>query len=337
MVGYGILGPIGRLDGGRFAPIATPRQLHLLAFLIVNAGRAVSTDQLLEALWDGRAGGGAAKRVQMAVARLRKALGSDANALRTVASGYVLELDADALDASVFQARADAGRRALDDDDPAAAAEHLAAALSLWRGPALAEVRYEVWAQGEIRRLEELRLAALEWRVDADLQLGRHAALAGELDALTAEHPGRERLTEQLMLALYRCGRQGDSLAAYQRARAYLAAEQGLEPGPGLKTLQSQVLSQSAALALPPADRPRRAGGMTDTRRLVTVLAVRADVADPEALHDLLDRCAVVIEHQGGAVEPYPGDALVGLFGLHSSHGDEAVRAARAAVQLREI
>jgi DNA-binding SARP family transcriptional activator len=331
MVGYGILGPIGRLDGEHFQPIAAPRQLRLLAFLLVHAGQAVSTDQLLEALWDGRLGNGAGKRVQMAIARLRKALDEDADALRTVVGGYVLALPNGALDAGVFEDRAEEGRRALEEGDEAAAADLLAGALRLWRGPALAEVRYEAWAQGEIRRLEELRIGALEWRVEADLRLGRHAALIGELEALTAAHPGRERLAGQLMLALYRSGRQGDALAAYQRTRAYLATEQGLEPGPTLRTLQEQILAQSGALGL-----AAPGGAAAESRRLVSVLAARAEVHDPEVLHGLLDRCAAVVEQHGGTVEPYPGDALVGLFGLRGAHGDPALRAALAATQLRE-
>src|SRR5918998_4648833 len=129
MVGYGILGPIGRLDGEGFWPIAAPRQLRLLAYLLVHAGEAVSTDQLVDALWEGPPGNGAGKRVQMAVARLRKALGDDADALRTVLGGYVLDLPPGAVDAGVFQERAEGARRRLEEGDAAGAAERLADAL----------------------------------------------------------------------------------------------------------------------------------------------------------------------------------------------------------------
>src|SRR4051794_15855907 len=160
MVEYGILGPIGRLDGERFKPIGAPRQLRLLAYLLVHAGQAVSIDQLSEALWDGAPG---AKRVQMAVARLRKAL-DGTEALRTVQGGYILTMKVGELDADVFQERTQEGGRALERDEAETAAGMLGEALGLWRGPALADVRYEAWAQGEIRRLEELRLVALETR-----------------------------------------------------------------------------------------------------------------------------------------------------------------------------
>jgi tetratricopeptide (TPR) repeat protein len=196
------------------------------------------------------------------------------------------------LDADVFQARVQDGRRALDAGEPARAAEILRRALALWRGPPLAEVAYESFAQAEIRRLEELRLAALEARVDADLQLGRHAALIAELEALVVEYPTREGLAGQLMLALYRCGRQADALDTYQRARAHLAAELGLDPGPALKALQAQILEQSPSLELAtpgtgaaaalgrgslepvglPARPARLLGRAADTRALINLL-----------------------------------------------------------------
>ena len=142
------------------------------------------------------------------------------------------------------------GQRALDAADPARASELLSAALALWRGPPLAEVAFEDFAQSEIRRLEELRLGALEARNDAELQLGRHVRLVAELESLVASEPTRERLVGQLMLALYRSGRQADALAVYQRARTRLADELGLEPGPALRALQAQVLEQAERLEL---------------------------------------------------------------------------------------
>ena len=168
--------------------------------------------------------------------------------MRSTAGGYLLALGPGQLDAEVFSARIEEGREALESGDAAHAGEMLRGALSLWRGPPLAEVAYESFAQGEIRRLEELRLIAIEARVEADLQIGRHAAVIGELQALLAAHPTRERLAELLMLVLYRCGRQADALDIYQRARARLAAELGLEPGPALSALQQQILTQDPAL-----------------------------------------------------------------------------------------
>lgn len=234
MVRFGILGPVEALVGERRVALGGPRQLALLAFLLVHSNRAVSVDQLIDGLWGERDPVGAVKRVQVAVARLRKAIDIEnadgESPVRSTAGGYLLALGPGQLDAEVFSARIEEGREALESSDAAHAGEMLRGALSLWRGPPLAEVAYESFAQGEIRRLEELRLIAIEARVEADLQIGRHAAVIGELQALLAAHPTRERLAELLMLVLYRCGRQADALDIYQRARARLAAELGLEP-----------------------------------------------------------------------------------------------------------
>ena len=198
-----------------------------------------------------------AKRLHMSVARLRKALNtSGANgdpALKTVSGGYLLAVAPGELDADVFQAHLEDGRRALDEGEALRAAGVLREALGLWRGPALAEVAYEEFAQAEIRRLDELRLAALEARIEADLQLGQHARVIGELEALLAGHPAREQLVGQLMIALYRCGRQTEALEVYSRARQALVGEIGVEPGPQLRRLHEAVLRQDASLELQPA------------------------------------------------------------------------------------
>jgi predicted ATPase/DNA-binding SARP family transcriptional activator len=258
VVRFGILGPVELSDGERRLPVGGPRQLTLLAFLLLHANRAVSSDQLIDALWDERNPAGALKRLQVAIARLRKALAVDGfsreSRLKTAAGGYLLAVGEGELDADVFQRRVQDGRRALEAGQAEHAAEALRGGLALWRGPPLAEVAYESFAQAEIRRLEELWLAAIEARVEADLRLGRHAALVGELEGLFAGDPGRERLAGQLMLALYRCGRQADALDVYQRTRVHLAAELGLEPGPALKALQAQVLEQSPSLELAVGD-----------------------------------------------------------------------------------
>jgi predicted ATPase/DNA-binding SARP family transcriptional activator len=250
---FGVLGELQLYgEGGRPVAVGGPRQVSLLAFLLVHAGKAVSNDELVEAVWSGREPAGALKRLQVAVARLRKTLGDatgDRQVLRSVGSGYLLTVDGGDVDAGAFVAGMEAGRRALDAGDPGGAAGLLTDALSLWRGPALADVAYEDFAQAEIRRLQELRVTALELRVEADLALGRHAELVAELEGLVVEHPTRERLAGQLMLALYRCGRQADALEIYQRTRMLLAAELGLEPGPALQELQAAVLDHSASLA----------------------------------------------------------------------------------------
>jgi len=255
MVRFGILGPVEALVGERRVALGGPRQLALLAFLLVHANRAVSVDQLIDALWGDQDPVGAVKRVQVAIARLRKALGIE-NAggdspVHSTAGGYLLAVGPGQLDAELFTGRIEEGRDILESGDAARAAELLRDALSLWRGPPLAEVAYESFAQGEIRRLEELRLTAVEARVEADLQIGRHAAVIGELHALLTAYPTRERLAELLMLALYRSGRQADALDAYHQARARLADELGLDPGPALKALQTQILEQASSLEAP--------------------------------------------------------------------------------------
>jgi DNA-binding SARP family transcriptional activator len=255
MASFGILGPIELHAGDQRLPAGGPRQLALLAFLLVHANRAVSNEQLQEALWGEHAAGGL-KPVQMAIARLRRSLepleraASAGPALRTVGGGYLLRVAPGELDAGVFEDRVAEGRALLDAADAAGAARTLAAALGLWRGPPLADVALEAFAWPEIRRLQELRLGALESRIEADLALGRHREVAGELAALSAEHPERERLCAQLMLALYRAGREADALDAYHRVSAHLTGELGLDPGPALQALRRAIVERSPALSV---------------------------------------------------------------------------------------
>ncbi|HEY2440518.1 MAG TPA: BTAD domain-containing putative transcriptional regulator [Solirubrobacteraceae bacterium] len=248
---FRILGPIEAWEADRRVSLGGPRQVSLLAFFLMNANRAVSTDLLSDALW-GSERSGTAKRLQMAVVRLRRAIepsrGEREPILRTVTGGYLFSVAPGALDTDVFSERLREGQLALREHDPARAADVLRAALALWRGPALAEVRFADFAQPEIRRLEESRLVALESRIGADLELGRHAQIVGELQGLVAEHPTRERLAAQLMLALYRSGRQADALESYEMARIRLAEQLGLEPGPLLKSLQTEILGQDPGL-----------------------------------------------------------------------------------------
>lgn len=246
-----ILGPIEAWCGNRRLDIGGPRQVALLAFLLVHANRAVPSDVLLDALW-GPARSGVDNRLQMAVARLRKSLapleGPAGLALRTVGGGYLLSLEPNQLDAEVLAVRLQDGLQAAQTGQPTLAIRVLAEALSLWRGPPLAEVAYEDFAQGEICRLQELRRAALEARIDTELRLGRHRELTGELGRLLAEHPLCERITAQLMLALYRSDRQADALEVYDRTRVQLSKQLGLEPGPTLKSLQASILAHAPSL-----------------------------------------------------------------------------------------
>ena len=232
--------------------VGGPRQVALLALLLVNANRALSSDRLIDALWGDLDQATALKRLWVTVTRLRRVIDaggkSGESALRKVAGGYLLAVRPGDLDVEVFESRMQDGCRTLEAGDARRAKDLFGEALGMWRGPALADVAHREFAQPEIRRLEELRLTAIEARIDAELRLAEHAGLVGELEMHVAAHPGRERLAGQLMLALYRCGRQAEALEVYARARAYLSRELGLEPGPALQAMQADVLAQSPAL-----------------------------------------------------------------------------------------
>jgi DNA-binding SARP family transcriptional activator/ABC-type branched-subunit amino acid transport system substrate-binding protein len=242
---FAILGPLEVRNGGRHVDLGGRRQRALLALLFLARGRPLSPDRLAEELWGDAPPAGARKTIQVYVSRLRSTLGGGVVLWR--GNGYVIDLDADDLDADRFEHLVDEARLTLA-SDPRAARDQLDEALGLWRGTPLADFEYERWAQAERRRLEELRLLALEERVEAGLALGEAARLVPELQALVAEHPLRERLRGQAMLALYRCGRQADALALFQDGRRRLVEELGVEPGPELQELQRQILTQAPEL-----------------------------------------------------------------------------------------
>jgi DNA-binding SARP family transcriptional activator len=247
---FSILGPLEVRNEHGAVALGGMKPRALLAYLLLHANEPVSSERLAVALWgDDASGRTAVKNVQVHVSRLRKALG-DPDVLTTTAAGYRLSLDPDDLDAECFARLVEEGRRALGDDDHVRAGTVLREALALWHGPALADLAFEPFVQTEIARLEEQRLAALEARIEADLAAGQHASLIGELYRLVPSHPTRERLSGQLMLALYRCGRQAEALDVYSRIRATQARELGLDPSPALKTLQAQILRQAPGLDL---------------------------------------------------------------------------------------
>jgi DNA-binding SARP family transcriptional activator len=223
----------------------------VLAVLLTRANEVVSADRLIDELWGDEPPGTAGNVLQGYVSHLRKALGPGVIATR--APGYVVELQAGQLDLHRFEALVEEGRRALAAGNARHAAAQLREALALWRGPALADFAYEPFAQAEIARLEELRLVAVERRIEADLALGRHADLVGELEGLVARHPLRERLCAHLMVALYRSGRQAEALEAYQTARRALVDGLGIDPSPALQELERAVLRQDASLEGRPA------------------------------------------------------------------------------------
>ncbi len=240
---FRLLGPLEVRERDRALAFGGGQQRALLAVLLLHANEVVSADRLIDALWGAAPPPTAAKTVQMYVSRLRKELGD--GRLVTRAPGYALQVERSELDLAQFEQLLGEAHRS----EPALAADTLRRALALWRGPALADLAYESFAQPEIARLEELRWAALEQRIDADLAAGRHAELVGELGALVAEHPLRERLRAQLMLALYRSGRQAEALSAYRQAQRELSDELGLEPSEELKRLEQAILRQDAELS----------------------------------------------------------------------------------------
>jgi DNA-binding SARP family transcriptional activator len=217
-----------------------PKQRALLALLVLHANEVLSRDRLIEGVWGERPPATAPRSLDSYVSRLRKLLGADR--IERHAPGYVFRLEPGELDLERFEALLRQGRAAIAADDAATASDALRGALALWRGPALADLLYEPFAGIEAERLEERRLLALEERIDADLALGRGPELVPELERLVADHPLRERLLGQLMLCLYRAGRQADALAAYQAGRHRLAEELGLEPGPQLRELERDIL-----------------------------------------------------------------------------------------------
>jgi DNA-binding SARP family transcriptional activator len=251
-VEFRILGPLEVVRDDGPLPLGGQKQRAVLALLLLNAGRVVSTDTLIDALWGETPPRTAPTSLQNFVGALRKALGAET--LKTRPPGYVLDVDPGAIDLARFERlRSDALRR-----PPEQRAADLARALELWRGVPLADFRYEPWAENEVARLAELRLATVEERIDAELELGRDAELVGELESLVAEHPLRERLRGQLMLALYRSGRQAEALEAYQSLRRSLVEELGIEPGRPLQELNGRILRQEPSLEpagkAPPAE-----------------------------------------------------------------------------------
>ena len=284
---YRILGALEVRNDGRPVVLGGEKPRALLAILLLHPNEVVPVDRLIDDLWGESPPTSALRTLQAYVSRLRKALDRDgvpsesvSGVLLTQGRGYLLRVGPAELDLDRFSDMAERGRDALGADNPQEAAELLGKALELWRGPPLADFTYDPFAQTAIHHLEELRLAALEDRIEADLAVGRAGELVGELGTLVAQHPLRERPWRQLMLALYRCGRQADALAAYQRARRELVEELGIEPGPELRSLEQAILRQDPALELKRA--PFR-----DTPP--TRAAQRRAAADSESLHKAAD------------------------------------------------
>jgi DNA-binding SARP family transcriptional activator len=330
---FRILGPLEVRDRGGSVQLRGRKQRALLAVLVLHAGEVVSSDALIEALWGERLPHTARAALQNHVSRLRRALGP--GLVESHAAGYVLEVSPDQIDLGRFE-RLTAEARVAEGDERA---EKLREALELWQGPPLADLAYEPFAEREAPRLEELRTTALEDLVDARLAIGAGAELVPELEQLIAENPFRERLRGQLMLALYRSGRQADALEAYQETRQTLIDELGIEPGAALRELEQAILRQDAALGAKPAQKTQPA----QERRRKTVTILLADIAspdteDPELLHDsgvrALARMRTALEEHGATIEQRGDDEVLAVFGMPRAHEDDALRAARAALEL---
>jgi predicted ATPase/DNA-binding SARP family transcriptional activator len=305
---FGILGPLEVRDGEGPVRVPGAKERALLADLLVNAGRVVPADRLVEDLWGEDPPGNPANTLQGRVSALRRALGpAGPGLLVTRPPGYALDAGPDATDAARFE-RLVAEATALGPAEAPRAARLLEEALGLWRGPALAEFADQPWAQAEVARLEELRLAASEALVELRLAEGGHAGLVGELEGLVAAHPTRERLRGQLMLALYRSGRQADALGAYTRTREVLAEELGIDPSPELQRLHHQILVQDPALEAAAADRDQPRHNLPE--RLTSLVGREGelrDVAELVAGHRL-----VTVSGPGGAGKTSLAVALAG-------------------------
>ena len=341
---------------GDEGPVDLPRGrgLALLALLVLRAGETVSVDQLIDDLWGAAAPPTARSKLHVLVSDLRKRLvggpGSP-SPIRTRPPGYVLDLEGSAVDAHRFRRLVAEAAHA-----PAVEKAHvLREALGLWRGHALADFLYQPFCQQDIAALEELRFVAICDRIDADLELGRHADLVAELEALVGEHPFRERTRRQLMLALYRCGRQAESLEVYRRTRATLVEELGIEPGPDLQDLEQAILRQNPSLRLPSAlstDTGRESvestvqhSWISEGRKPVTVVFSEITWADedardpdPETFQRMVargyERVSQVLGRHGGTVEGLIGGVVVAVFGVPVVHEDDALRAIRAADEI---
>jgi predicted ATPase/class 3 adenylate cyclase/DNA-binding SARP family transcriptional activator len=326
---FRILGPLEALDGSQPVALGGRRRRAVLAALLLNPNETMSSERLIDELWGESPPANAIKTLQVNVSRLRQELPEDV--IVTRGHGYELRVEPDELDARRFESLLDEGRAELAAERPGSALDALERALSLWRGSPLADLAYEPFAQAEIARLSDLRVSAEEQLVDAKLALGRHGEVIGPLERMVEEHPYRERLRAQLMLALYRSDRQADALQAYQDARRQLVEELGIEPGERLRELETAVLAHDPSLTLiepeapppPPPEKVADAGLpsgvvtflMTDIERSSALWESNPDaMAASLALHDeLIARCAQ--DHRGRLLKTKgEGDSTVTVF-----------------------
>ena len=340
MLEFRILGPLEARDGDESIPLGSPKQRAVLAILLLRSNQPVSVDRLIDELWGEQPPSTATHSVEVYMSRLRKTLGRGGPpVIETLLPGYRLSVEPRQLDLHRFEHLLQEGRGALAAGDPAEASARLGQALGLWRGPPLADFAFEAFAQSAIGRLEELRVAAVEDRVDADLALGRHGELIAELESLIGQHPSRERLRGQLMLALYRAGRQAEALEAYRATRATLVEELGIEPSPALQRQERAILAQDEALEWAPLEGPVRAERAParslersilliahEDAQLEALLALATPLARSQSPHEL-----IVVRLLGDANGRLLAEATVGLQARRSALVDDGI-AARAAV-----
>ena len=329
-----VLGPVEVRVGRAPLGLGGPRPRAVLADLLVHAGSVLSTAGLIDDLWGAAPPPSAEAIVQNSISRLRKSLGR--SCIDTVSAGYVLTVDPGSIDAHRFE-------RLLRDARPLPAQERVAAlrdALALWRGPAYSELAFEGFLQGEIARLDELRLTALEDRLDAEIELGLHDRAGAELEALATQEPGRERLRRLQMLALHRAGRTQDALDVYEQVRRAIDDLSGLEPSAETKALQIMILRDDPLISAPAA----AAAGGNVSRRPVALLLARV-ATEPGADLEATAAAVTVGRHafgdavvrHGGVVLPAYGTESVAVFGAEIAHDDDVLRAGRAAIEAREI
>ena len=305
---FRILGPLEVIRAQRPLPIGSPRQRALLGLLLLHANEPVTRERLIEELWPAGAPQTVSAVLNVYLTRLRRLLagGNGEQPLLTETTGYVLHVPPDGLDARRFETLLETGRHQLASGETTRASVTLRDALALWRGPALADLAFEPFAQSEIARLEELRLSAIESRIEAELALGRQDALVAELETLVAAHPYREGLRAQLMLALYRSGRQAEALETYRSARRTFSEELGIEPGPRLQQLEGAILRHDPSLEAPAPEPPSRGEGewskLVRSRRFLT----RWTVASIVALVLVIAAVVVAVSRDSSGHSPLP-------------------------------
>jgi DNA-binding SARP family transcriptional activator len=332
VVEFRVLGPLEAIVDGRPVSLQAAKPRALLALLLLGRNRVVPVDRLVDGLWGDNPPATAVKGLQVYVSQLRRAIGADS--VLTTPPGYLLRVEEGALDLDRFELLVREGRERLAAGDPAEAARLLEEGLALWRGPALAGLASEPFGAEAAARLEDARLAALEDRIEADLALGRHGALIGELEELVAAHPLRERPRAQLMLALYRSGRQADALDLYRRTRATFVEELGIEPRPELQELERAILRQDPELRQPsrsesrPAE-PEQPGLRRRRRPLVLAVALAVAALAAGALALALTNGASSSAHDTADLRPFVGK--LENFLVQSREGRREVTAAVAA------